>query len=107
MRMAAERFVRLMGLEVVDTERYRAYRAGMTPILVRYGGGFGYDLVVSEVLKSESTKPINRVFTIFFPSRDAAERFFADPEYLRVRKELFEPSVKAVTMLASFVEPVP
>jgi uncharacterized protein (DUF1330 family) len=79
----------------------------MTPILLRYGGGFGYDLVVSEVLKSESPRPINRVFTIFFPSRDTAERFFADAEYLRVRKELFEPALAAVSMLASFVEPVP
>lgn len=106
--MAAEqRYVMLMGLLVVDAERYRRYRAGMTPILQRYGGGFGYDFAVSEVLKSESQKPINRVFTIMFPSSEIAQSFFGDPEYLAVRSALFEGAVAAVSTLATFVEPVP
>lgn len=106
--MAVEqRHVRLVGLQVVDRELYQQYRAGMTPILTRYGGGFGYDLWVSELLKSESDKPFNRVFTIFFPSAQVAERFFADPDYLRVRTALFEPAVSVVSTLATFEEAVP
>lgn len=101
--MAGSRsFVRLLGLQVDDAELYRRYRAGMTPILERHGGRFGYDFIVADVLKSESDKPINRVFTIVFPTREASQRMFADPEYLRVRGEYFDAAVSAVTPLAEF-----
>ncbi len=56
----------LVGLRVVNDEAYQSYRDAMTPILNRYGGGFGYDFKVSEVLKSRTEAPINRVFTIYF-----------------------------------------
>ena len=92
--------VRSYGVQVVDQDRYRRYRAGMTPILHRYGGDFGYDFVVAEVLKQETAAPMNRVFTMRFPDRATAERFFADPAYLAVRTELFEPAVSHVTLLA-------
>jgi uncharacterized protein (DUF1330 family) len=102
--MPAERseHIRLYGLQVDDPAEYARYRALMGPILVRYGGRFGYDFDVKEVFKSEVASPINRVFTICFPDRAAAERFFADPAYLLVRGAHFEPSVRSVTLMASF-----
>jgi uncharacterized protein (DUF1330 family) len=104
--MAADsRYVLLLGFEVDDAETYRRYREGMTPILHSHGGDFGYDFVVERVLKSESGKPINRVFTLMFPSAETAARFFEDAAYVRVRAALFERSVSAVTTLATFVEP--
>jgi uncharacterized protein (DUF1330 family) len=96
----AKRFVSLMGLEVLDEASYARYRAGMTPILESYGGAFGCDFVVSRVLKGDDR--INRVFTIAFPDRATRERFFSDPRYLAVRRELFEPAVGAVIALAEF-----
>jgi uncharacterized protein (DUF1330 family) len=103
--MAADsRYVLLLGLQVDDPEAYRRYREAMTPILRSYGGDFGYDLVVERVLKSESEKPINRAFTILFPSAEVATRFFADAAYVRVRAALFERAVSAVTTIAAFVE---
>lgn len=106
--MAADtRYVKLRGLQVDDFSVYQRYREAMLPILRRYGGDFGYDFMVERVLKSETDKPINRVFTLTFASSEACERFFADPEYLRVRAALFEPAVSAVTTLAAFVEPRP
>lgn len=107
--MAAEatRYVTIIGLDVQDEAMYRRYRAGMTPILATHGGAFGYDFVVSQVLKSETTAPINRVFTLVFPERSATERFFADPAYKAVRAELFVPAVGAVTSIAAFDEALP
>lgn len=99
---AESRFVRLYGLQVEDAARYREYRAGMTPILQRHGGRFGYDFVVAETLRSETAEPINRVFTLVFPTREASRALFEDPEYLRVRRAFFEPAVGAVTVLAEF-----
>ena len=57
--MAAEstRYVKVVGLDVKDEALYRRYREGMTPILHRYGGAFGYDFVVSRVLQSETDAP--------------------------------------------------
>lgn len=39
----------LVVLNIVDDAAYQSYRE-MDPILKRYGGGFGYNLKVSEVL---------------------------------------------------------
>ena len=107
--MAAEapRHVMIFGLDVKDEDVYRRYRQGMTPILRSYGGAFGYDFVVSQVLKSETDAPINRVFTMLFPEKSVAERFFADPAYRAVRAELFEASVGAVTPIAAYDETPP
>lgn len=101
------RHVRIYGLQVADGARYRRYREGMTPILHRFGGAFGYDFEVARVLASESERPIDRVFTMVFPDRAAADRFFADPGYLAVRRAWFEPAVAAITAIASFDEPAP
>ena len=59
-------FEMLVGLNVIDDDRYQAYRQAMMPILEIHSGDFGYDFVVSEVLKSRTANPINRVFTIHF-----------------------------------------
>ncbi|MCO1335754.1 hypothetical protein MO867_15565 [Microbulbifer sp. OS29] len=52
------------------------------PILKSYGGSFGYDFKVSEVLRSETVSKINRIFTIRFLSKEVMSRFFSDSEYL-------------------------
>jgi uncharacterized protein (DUF1330 family) len=72
----------LVGIHVVDDAAFQSYRDEMTPILKSYGGGFGYDFKVSEVLKSKTEAPINRVFTISFPNEDSRNSFFSNvPSY--------------------------
>jgi uncharacterized protein (DUF1330 family) len=107
--MAAEptRHVRAYGVQIVDPAGYQRYRDGMTPILHRHGGAFGYDLAIARVLRSEAAHPIDRVFTIAWPDRAAAERFFADPDYRAVRREHFEPAIAAITAIATFDEAAP
>lgn len=102
---AGARYVAIYGAQVDDDALYRRYRAAMTPILHAHGGGFRYDFVVSQVLISEAAQPINRVFAIGFPSRAAADALFADPDYVAVRRSLFEPAVGAITQLAGYEEP--
>jgi uncharacterized protein (DUF1330 family) len=79
----------LVGLHVVDEEVYQSYRDEMTPILESYGGGFGYDFKVSEVLKSKTEAPINRVFTISFLDQDSMDSFFSNDGYLQIRHQHF------------------
>lgn len=95
----------LIGLEVTDETSYAHYRAQMLPILARYGGSFGIDVRVSEVLKSTNDGSFNRLFTLRFPSLTAHDAFFADPEYRSVRRRSFEPSV-ARTMRLGRYEPL-
>ncbi|QEQ95304.1 DUF1330 domain-containing protein [Neptunomonas concharum] len=92
----------LVGLEVSDNDAYSDYREGMKPILTSYGGGFGFDFVVSEVLLSEVDTPINRVFTIHFPNKTTAEKFFSDTEYLKVKAQFFDVSVSHITILSGY-----
>ena len=92
----------LVGLYVTDDELYQKYREGMLPILQTYGGGFGYDFKISEVLKSEVEEPINRVFTIFFENEYAMNTFFADDNYLEIRNKYFESSVSATTNISKY-----
>lgn len=92
----------LVALNVVDEEAYRSYRNEMSPILGRYGGGFGYDFQIAEVLKAETDAPINRVFTIYFSDEAARDAFFADDVYLQVRQRHFEHAVTATTIIATY-----
>ncbi|MBL8233650.1 MAG: DUF1330 domain-containing protein [Bryobacterales bacterium] len=92
----------LIGVDIVDQEAYAQYRAGMTPILAEYGGGFRVDCEVARVLKSEKEEPMNRVFIIGFPSREKKESFFADPRYLAVREQHFTRAVRQVTRIAEY-----
>ena len=93
-------FQRIMGLEVINEEIYQQYREHMIPILETFGGSFGYDFKVNSVLKSKTEKPINRVFTIDFPSKELMEQFFANKTYLEVKTKYFERSVKSVTTIS-------
>ncbi len=92
----------LVGLHVTDREAYQEYRRGMLPILETYGGGFRWDLVVSEVLRADVEHPVNRVFAIYFPDRPTRDRFFTDPAYLEVRRKHFDSSVAARVTIAEY-----
>jgi uncharacterized protein (DUF1330 family) len=94
----------LVGLNVIDDDEYQLYRDGITPILKEFGGGFGYDFRVSEVLKSKANEPINRVFTINFPDDDAMNSFFLNDEYLSIKQRHFENSVTDTTIMARWYE---
>jgi len=91
-----------MGIYVTNEEEYANYRKGMMPILHTYGGSFGYDFKVSEVLKSKEDGPINRVFTIEFPNQETMEKFFSDPNYLVVKKAHLDCSISSRTVIAMF-----
>ncbi len=93
-------FERVMGIYVSDDEEYQRYREGMTPILQSFGGSFGFDFKVSEVLISKTDDDINRVFTIEFPSKEVMDAFFSDPEYLVVQKKHFTQSVTSKTVIS-------
>jgi len=92
----------IVGLNVVDDKAYQSYRDEMTPILKIYGGGFGYDFKVSEVLKSTTEAPINRVFTIYFSNEDSMNSFFSNVDYLKIKQRHFEKSVTDTTIIATY-----
>jgi len=92
----------LVGLNVIDDEEYQLYRDEMSPILLSYGGGFGYDFKLSEVLKSKTEAPINRVFTIYFLNEDSMNSFFSDDKYLKIKEMHFEKSVTDTTIIATY-----
>ena len=92
----------LVGLNVMDDEAYQLYRDEMTPILLSHGGGFGYDFKISEVLKSKTEAPINRLFTIYFSNEDSMNSFFSNDEYLKIKERHFEKSVTDTTIIATY-----
>ena len=92
----------LVGLNVLNNSKYEDYRAAMKPILSQYEGRFGYDFVVSEVLKTETNNDINRIFTINFSSKNNMENFFSDQNYIKVREKYFHSSVGSATRIASY-----
>lgn len=93
-------FERIMGLDVSDDVEYQRYRDAMLPILTEYGGAFGYDFRIAEVLKSKTEQPINRVFTIAFPSEQVMNDFFTDPRYIEVRDRHLTPSIRSKTVIS-------
>lgn len=93
-------YERIMAIYVKDDEEYQKYREGMTPILHSFGGSFGYDFKIQEVLISKTTEEINRVFTIDFPSKEVMDDFFSDVGYLAVQKKYFNHSVSSKTIIS-------
>ncbi len=94
----------LVGLNVIDEGMYQSYRDEIAPSLTKYGGGFGYDFKVAEVLKSKTNEPINRVFTIYFSDDAWMNSFFSNEEYLNIKERLFEKSVTNTTIIAKWNE---
>ncbi len=92
----------MVGLEVKDDSKYGQYREAMKPLLEKAEGGFRYDFKVSEVLKNEEGRPINRVFAIFFGSKEQSKKFFSDPAYLKIKENFFEASVGATTIISEY-----
>lgn len=92
----------VVGLTVTDDEVYRQYRAAMMPLLAAHGGGFRYDFTIAKVLRSASDHPINRVFAIYFASREQKDAFFAHPEYRVIKAKFFERSVAGTTILGAY-----
>jgi uncharacterized protein (DUF1330 family) len=92
----------LVGLNVIDQDLYSEYRKYMLPLLEAYGGRFIVDVHVAEVLRSPEPQPFNRLFSIRFPSVEKYDAFFANPDYLQVRKRYFEPSVKGRVALGRY-----
>lgn len=95
-------FERIMGVNVIDEAEYRKYREAMLPILKRFGGAFGYDFKVSEVLLSKTEEKINRVFTIEFPSKQNMQDFFSFPDYLAVQNSLLINAINSKTVIAMY-----
>ena len=91
-----------VGLHVTDDIQYQKYRDEMLPILKSFGGGFGYDFKVVEVLKSETEQSINRTFTIFFENQEAMSNFFANEEYQEIKTKYFETSVSSTTIISTY-----
>ena len=93
-------FERIMGLDVIDDIEYQKYRVAMLPILKSFGGAFGYDFRVSEVLLSKTEDKINRVFTLEFPSKQKMEEFFSFPDYVAVQNRHLKHSIKSKTVIS-------
>ena len=92
----------IVGLQVSNEEKYADYRAAMKPLLDKVNGGFRYDFKVSDVLKNDEGRPINRVFAIYFESKSKKDQFFSDPAYLKVKETFFESSVEATTLISEY-----
>ena len=92
----------IVGLNIISDELYSKYREAMTPILKSFGGGFRYDFKVSEVLKNEEGRSINRVFAIFFKDQLCMKEFFSHPDYLKIKSEFFEGSVGDTTIISQY-----
>jgi len=92
----------MVGLTVTDDAVYQQYRDAMAPLLAAHGGGFRYDFKIAEVLKSASDHPINRVFAIFFASKERKDAFFTNADYLAIKARFFAPAVAGTTVIAAY-----
>lgn len=92
----------MVGLTVTDDAMYQQYRDAMAPLLAAHGGGFRHDFTIGKVLKSASDHPINRVFAIYFASRDAKDAFFAHPDYVAIKARFFARAVAGTTIFGGY-----
>lgn len=92
----------MVGLQIKDDNEYSRYREAMSPILKQYGGGFRYDFKVSQTLRNEEGRPINRVFAIYFVDKKGMDEFFSNSDYLDAKAKFFDASVEATTIISEY-----
>jgi len=92
----------LIALTVADEATYASYRTKIAPFLAKYGAGFRYDFGVSKVFVTAGDRSINRAFVLSFPDRISKEGFWADPQLLAVKADLFERSVRTFTLISEY-----
>lgn len=92
----------LVGLTVTDDTTYQQYRDAMAPLLAAHGGGFRYDFTIAKVLKSASEHAINRVFAIYFGSKEQMRAFFDHTDYRAIKAKFFERSVAGTTIFGAY-----
>ena len=95
-------FEMTLWLFVVDNKKYAQYRAEIQSSLEAHGGRFRYDFEVARALKSDAGHDINRLFVIEFPDRAHHQHFFADSQYVEIRRRLFEKAVAGWTIIAEY-----
>jgi uncharacterized protein (DUF1330 family) len=74
----------LVQTDVLDPDRYAEYAAIAPDIVAKYGGR--YLARGGRTVTLEGPPARGRVVVIEFPSMDAAQRFYASPEYTAARK---------------------
>ena len=71
----------LVNLKLNDAEEYRIYEKGFFPILKKYNGSFiTYD-DNPVILEGDQPDQFDRVIIFSFPSEEAADGWWNDPEY--------------------------
>ena len=79
----------MVGLQVMDRDRYQTYRNGIARILNQYGGECCYDMLTNWAIKPSKTNPINHTFRIRFASQADKTAFFDDPAYLKIHADFY------------------
>lgn len=69
----------IVDIEVTDPAAFERYRAAVPAVIARHGGR--YLVRGGELRRLEGDRPWHRVVVLEFPSRHAAEAFYADPDY--------------------------
>jgi len=98
-------YERIMGVNVSDEAQYQLYREAMEPLLINAQGAFGYDFKIDQTLRSKTDTPINRVFTIEFPTKQDMDAFFCNPLYLTIKQQYFDNSVNGITIISMHEKP--
>ena len=75
----------IANLVVTDADEYRIYEQGFFPILKRHGGQFVTFDDSSVTLEGEAPPP-GRIVIFQFPSEEAAQNWFGDPDYQELSK---------------------
>ena len=70
----------VVNLEVSDADRYRQYEKGFFPILKKHGGEFVTYDDAHRTLEGDAPRE-GRMVIFSFPSEEAAQGWFDDPEY--------------------------
>ena len=99
--MSEQKVYVLANLVINDKDTYRNYEKGFFPILNKHGGEFiTYD---NDTKHFEGTTPIEGRLVIFaFPSPEAADAWYNDPDYQELSENRRSSTVlKNLTMVKS------
>ena len=94
----------LLHFNIDDPQKFDLYRKGAAPTILSHGGKLLVAANTADV--REGALPAKLVAIIEFPSREAAETWYASPEYASIKHLRHEAcSSNGVAFLDGFVPP--
>jgi uncharacterized protein (DUF1330 family) len=91
----------IANIDVTDADAFAKYRAGVTPLIAKFGGRY---LVRGAPADNREGRPMKRIVVLEFPTLAQAQKFYESDEYAPLLKLRLDSSVSDLALVEGYTE---